>query len=481
MFESWSAHFNEVKEAVERFEKMEYNGQQYFFDVHSIENIFDFYIDKLQFNKAERIIEIGIGQHPDASVLRVKQAIMFIEKGRLAKAAALLENLLLIEKSNPEVYLNLGYVYLRDDQNEKAIEIFEEGLKYAFNEEDEILLDVVLYLNQFKEYTATINILGIRYEKIATNENLLFEMAYALDKVGDDQMAFNVYQDLLSINAFSENAWYNAGISQVKLGDLEKANDAFDFCLAINPEHAQAYFNKGNSLAQQNRYSEALDNYLESVSYDMQQSRCLHYIADCWNHLGNSTTAIKYYELAVDIDFMDFDAWENFARFYLEAQEPELCRDVIDKALAEKELMNDNELGMFYHIKAQSYVLNEAWNQSKKFFKKAILNNRLDLRHLIALYKLNKALSPGYNIELFVDKHNSDFIETSSFQYMLAAYHLLITENFDNGIFHLKEAINYAPGYMEEFMDTFPELANISKSNKKLAQLTENNNRNYEF
>ena len=36
MFESWSAHFNEVKEAVERFEKMEYTGKEFFFDVHSI-------------------------------------------------------------------------------------------------------------------------------------------------------------------------------------------------------------------------------------------------------------------------------------------------------------------------------------------------------------------------------------------------------------------------------------------------------------
>jgi tetratricopeptide (TPR) repeat protein len=481
MFESWSAHFNEVKEAVERFEKMEYKGQECFFDVHSIENIFDFYIDKLQFNKAERIIEIGIKQHPDAPVLKVKQAIMFIEKGQLVKAAVLLENLLLIEKSNPEVYLNLGYVYLRDGQNKRAIEIFEKGVKYAFNEEQEILLDVALYLNQFKEYSATINILGIRYLHIRKNENLLFEMAYALDKVGEDQMAYNVYQDVLDINPFSDNAWYNAGISQVKLGDLEKADEAFDFCLAINPDHSQAYFNKGNSLAQQNRYFEALDCYLECISYDFQQSRCLHYIADCWNQMGNSTNAKKFFELSVETDFMDFDAWESYARFYLDSQDSFACRSVIDRALAEKELMSDEDLAMFYHLKAQSFILNEEWTLSKKFFKKAALSNRHDLRHLLALFKLNKALNPAYNIELFVDEYSKQFIETASFQYMLSAYHLLIRENTESGVYHLEEAIKYAPGYTEEFVDTFPEVATIAKDSKKLSQLIELNNGNYEF
>jgi tetratricopeptide (TPR) repeat protein len=481
MFESWSAHFNEIKEAVERFEKMEYSGQEYFFDVHSIENIFDFYIDKLQFNKAERIIKLGIRQHPGASTLKIKEAILYIEKGQLSKAIILLENLLRIEKSNPEVYLNLGYAYLRDGLNEKALQTFENGLKFAFSDEEEVLLDVVLYLNQFYEYEATIKILSERYSEISDDENLLFELAYALDKVGENQKAYNIYEELLNINPYSENAWYNAGISLVKLERLKEANNAFDFCLAISPDHAQAHFNKGNSLAQQNRYLEALESYLECISYEIRQAKCLHYIADCWNHLGNSSRAVQFFKMAVNTDFMDFDAWEGFARFYLEQHEPQACREVINQALAEKELMTDEELGTFYHLMGQSYVLDEEWELSKKFFKKAALSNRKDFRHLVALYKLNLALNPEYNIEIFVDQYIPEFIETGSFQYMLAAYHLLITENFDNGIYHLEEASVYAPGFMEEFTDTFPEIIAIAKNNKKLTSLIELNNGNYEF
>ncbi len=475
MYDSWSAHFNEVREAVERFEKMEYKGQEFFFDVHSIENIFDFYIDKLQFNKAERIIEIGLRQHPEASVLRVKQAIIFIEKGRLSKATALLENLLQLEKSNSEVYLNLGYVYLRDGQNEKGIRTFEEGFKYAFGNDVEALLDVVLYLNQFHEYQATIDILEQRKALFTDNENLLFELAYAFDKVGEDQEAYHAYQQVLDINPWSDNGWYNSGITLVKMGDLSLANEAFDFCLAINPEHEQAWFNKGNSLAQQNRYQEALDSYLECISYDIQQSRAIHYIADCWNQLGNTSMADRFFKLATHINPMDIDAWENYARFYMEQQEPEKCRNVIDLALREKEMMEDSELGMFYHLKAQSYVLDEEWELSKKFFIKSILSNRHDVRHLIALYKLSKALNPIYNIELFIDEYSEKFMETISFHYMLGAYHILITEDMEQAYNFLQEAVHYAPGYIEELLDTFPTIESACAEHPNLLTLIEEN------
>lgn len=468
MYDSWSGHFNEMREAVERFEKMEYKGQEFFFDVHSIENIFDFYIDKLQFNKAERIIEIGLRQHPESSILKVKQAIIFIENGKLSKAAALLENLLQVEKSNSEVYLNLGYVYLRNDQNDKAKAIFEEGFKYAFGNDTEVLLDVILYLNQFHEYQAAIDLLEKRKNLFGANENLLFELAYAYDKVDEDQEAFNTYQQVLDINPWSDNAWYNSGITLVKMGDLRGADEAFDFCLAINPEHAQAYFNKGNSLAQQNRYQDALESYLECISFDIFQSRCLHYIADCWNQLGNSTMAGNFFELATRIDPMDIEAWESFARFYMEQKDPENCRAVIDMALKEKEMMHDSELGMFHHIKAQSYVLEEEWKLSKKFFVKAILSNRTDLRHIIALFKLSKALNPDYNIELFVDEYGTKCIETASFQYILAAYHILITEDIEQGTQLLNSTINSAPGYLEDLLEAFPGLNSAIKESTEL-------------
>ncbi|SFE50283.1 tetratricopeptide repeat protein [Thermophagus xiamenensis] len=480
MLESWSAHFNEIKEAIERFEKMEYNKQEYFFDVHSIESIFDYYMDQFELAKAERIIQLGLRQHPGSTSLKIKEAIIFIEKEQLSKAAAILEHVMSIEKSNPEVYLNLGYIYFREGDRDKAIQTLELGLKYAGDEND-ILLDTVLYLNQFQEYSTTIRLLSARYPKIKNDENLLFELAYALDKIGDNHKAHDIYEEVLDLNPYSENAWYNLGISLVKLDNLEEAVDAFDFCLTINPDHAQAHFNKGNSLAQQNRYLEALDCYLNCISYDLEQSKCLQYIADCWHKLGNSSKAIQFFELAIKSDIIDFDTWESYARFYLELQKPKKCRQIIKQALEEKDLMTNEEQGTFYHLTAQSYVLDEKWKLSKDYFVKATRCNSKEFRHPASLFKLEKALNPEYNIELFVYDYTSKLIEAPSFQYMLAAYHLLITENLKKSFYHLKEAISNAPGFIDELTDLFPEILDIAKNNNQLSNLIELNNRNYEL
>lgn len=124
MQESWQTNYNDIKEEIERFEEMENGGKSCYFDVHTLEGIFDFYADKFQFDKAERVIRLGIRQHPDATSLQAKHAIVLIEKGDDQAALRLMERLTSLEQSNPEVFLNLGLVYLRSRRTAEGIRAF---------------------------------------------------------------------------------------------------------------------------------------------------------------------------------------------------------------------------------------------------------------------------------------------------------------------------------------------------------------------
>ena len=66
------ASHDEALHSIERFEKMISSDKIEYFDVHQIENIYDFYFDKNQIKQAEHILKIGIQQHPQASSLQVK-------------------------------------------------------------------------------------------------------------------------------------------------------------------------------------------------------------------------------------------------------------------------------------------------------------------------------------------------------------------------------------------------------------------------
>jgi tetratricopeptide (TPR) repeat protein len=471
MQDSGSTDYNEVNEAVERFEQMEVNRQKYFFDVHSIENIFDFYADKLQLEKADRVLELGIRMHPQATSLKVRKASMYIEKGFQEKALSLLKDLLLLEPSNPEVYLNLGWLYLRMKQTTEAFGIFDQGIASAFNEDEDCLLDVALYLNQFRQFNQTIKIFEPRRKRIGRNEELLFELAFAYDKVDKPYVALSIYRQLLDLNPFAENAWYNKGLLMVKIGEIEKGCTCFEYTLALNPHHSEAYFNRGNCLAQSNRYQEALDSYLDFISYQPGASRGLHYIADCWDHLNNHDLAPQFYTLAVKSDPMDFYAWQAFANYYLSTDEPDQCREVIKMALKVEDLFYDNTKAELYFISAQSYILDENWRMAKMYFKKAVIDDPYTFKYLFDLYQLQKALNPGYTLHAFQKHYRADFFLMPSFNYMMAAYYIFELEDLKNGTEQLREAIQINPASFEQFVDNFPKLNDLLDNYPKLAHL----------
>ncbi len=473
MRNSQSAHFNEVKEAVKRFELMEVRRQSVFFDVHTIENIFDFYADKLQFDKAARVIELGIKLHPQATSLKVRKADIYIESDLDDQALSLLNELLVLEPSNPEIYLNLGWLYLRRKQPQEAFAIFDEGLKTDFDGEENFLLDVALYLNQFGYFDQVIKILEPRRNSMGNNESLLFEFAYANHKADRDYMALSLYSELLEINPFSENAWYNKGLIMLKIGELGEAMTCLDYVLALNPHHSRAYFNKGNSLAQSNRYAEALDNYLEYISYTPFSSEVLHYIADCWSQLENHHLAPRFFELAIITDPLDFYPWQGFANYHLANDEPRKCRKIIKEALKEEDLFWDNTKAALFFISAQSYMLEENWRMARMYLKRAVLDDPYTLKYLFDLYQLQKNLLPAYTLGSFIKQYIHDFHLIAAFKYMEAAFQLFELGAIESGLVILKRGIKINPASFEPFAGFFPQIYELAGQNEQLARLVE--------
>ncbi len=473
MRNSQSAHFNEVKEAVKRFELMEVRRQSVFFDVDTIENIFDFYAGKLQFDKAARVLELGIRLHPQATSLKVRKADIYIESDLDDQALNLLRELLVLEPSNPEVYLNLGWLYLRRKQPQEAFSIFDEGLKIVFDGENYFLLDVALYLNQFGYFDQTIKMLNPRRKEIDHNESLLFELAFAFQRTDRGFMALPIYSELLEVNPFSENAWFNKGLLLQNFGEMEKACSCFDYVLALNPQHSRAYFNKGNCLAQSNRYAEALDNYLEFISYTSFSSEVLHYIADCWSQLENYQLAPRFFDLAIKTDPFDSYPWQGFANYHLANDEPRKCREVIKEALKIEGLFWESAKAALFFISAQSYMLEENWRMARIYLKKAVLEDPYTLKYLFDLYQLQKSLLPDYTLGSFIKQYGRDFNLIAAFKYITAAFQLFESGAFDHGLMNLKQGIKVNPASFEPFVGFFPQIYELAEQNEPLARLME--------
>jgi tetratricopeptide (TPR) repeat protein len=475
MHESWQTNYNDIKEEIERFELMETGEKTFYFDVHTIENIFDFYADKFQFDKAERVLKIGIHQHPDATSLQVKQAIILMEKGDDPMAIRIMERLIKVEQSNPEMFLNLGLAYLRNNRISESVKCFRRSLEQAFDEREDVLLDIAIYLNQQDQYKHTISFLHPGCKAYPHNESLLFELAYAYDKEGDVIKGRETYEQLLGINPFSENAWYNLGILFIKDEDYENALACYDYTLALNPEHAEALFNKANSLVSMGKPLEAIDYYIEYISFGYDHLLPYHYIADCYDQEGHGDLALRFYRLTVQSDAMYMPAWLNYLAHLINNALVDEARTASKTALE-----HHPEIGEIWYLRARVLLLDGDFEGALPALQFCFEDDPDSLRNIFELYQVQKTVSPRKKPQRMIKNWLKAYPDSPAVHYLATSFYLLEERDLNKAAFHLEIALSENAGEYDFFIDLFPKIAKMISKSKKLASIL-NNNPPYEF
>ncbi|TCO09148.1 tetratricopeptide repeat protein [Natronoflexus pectinivorans] len=453
MHESWHTNYNNIKEEIERFEQMENGHKNHFFDVHTIENIFDFFSDKFQFEKAERVLQIGIHQHPYATSLKIKQAIVLIEKGEDQEAIHLLEELQNLEKSNPEVYLNLGLVYLRNNRINDAIICFNNALESAFEDRDEILLDIAINLNQEEAFVHTISFLEQEINNYPDSESLLFELAYAYDKEYNLDKGLETYLKVIDINPFSENAWYNLGILHIKNSDYEAANNCYDYTLALNPRHGEALFNKANNMVNLDRCQEAIDIYIDYISYGYEEILPYHYIADCYERIGDIEMALRFYRLATKTDPAYMPVWLNYLACLINHQFKK--ESVKAGKLAIK---HHPDFGEFWYLYGRALLLNKMYDEAYKAFEEAVEDDPESLRNFYEIYQLILVETPAKQRVRQLQAWLKKYPDSPAVHFILATYYIKDSRNVKKAAMHFEKAMQNDPGSYDLLIDLMPEL-----------------------
>lgn len=474
MHDSRQTNYNEIKSEIERFEMMEKGQKNFFFDVHIIEEIFDFYTDKFQYEKAEKVINIGIHQHPNATALQVKQAIVLMEKGEDERAMYLLQNLSHLESSNSEVYLNLGLVYLRNDYILEAEENFRKALEISSEDREYILLDIGIFFNQHEVYTKAIEFLKPACIEFKENENLIFELAYAYDKEYDLINGIETYEKVIVLNPFSENAWYNLGILHAKSDNLEMANECYDFALAIYPEHGEAIFNKANALVGLHKLEEALDYYFDYISMGYEPTLPYHYIADSLEQMNRTEDSLRYYRLVTNKFPQYMPAWLNYLATLVN-------KEMVEEALeASVEVLKyHSDYGEMWYLRGRVLLLNHNLTEALDAFEKAFEDDPDSLRNIYELYELKLALQPKLKREELLEEWHNLYPTSPAVHYMYCAHYLMEDRNITRAVTHLDFALEEDPN-IELFLSLFPKAKSMIKKSKKLSRIIDKHF-DYEF
>jgi len=460
------ASHDEVFDAVERFERMITTEKLVYFDVNQVENIYDFYLDKHLFDQAEQIIEIGLNQHPQATSLLIKKAILLADHGNKDDALDILKQVAPIENTNPDVFMTMGWIMLQKSEVDTAVSHFLKATDLAFEDEEDILLEIGYNLNQEEAYAEAIKFLDRLVIKNPNNENALFELAFALDKVFEYEKSIDIYEKLLSINPFSENGWYNAGIIYNKLEQYIKASQAYDYTIAINPYHSEAYFNKGNSLVHHGCFNEALDAYIEHSTLSNDVALTYQYIADCWEQLGDFDMAIRFYQLVIKELPNNADAWYGIGTALMETKNFTGGLQAIDQAIAINSLHADY---WFAHARGL-FELNKVEDAAQS------LENGLNIdpdevTGWFELIKLKVALYEDFNIPSFLKEVRERYDDVAAIYYLSAVAHYHYLEDTKIAIEELKKAIAISEEGLTTVEEDYPELL----KEKEIVALLQNN------
>jgi tetratricopeptide (TPR) repeat protein len=299
----------EIVEAIQRYEEMLKTGEMFYFDVFQIEHIIDSYIEDGKLYQALKVVELGLEQHPASFNILVKKAGILFNLGETSSAISLIDNLMLIEDTNPDLYMMKGSSYLMLGDLNGAKSNFEKSIKYSFEVDEDTFYNIGYSYEQTGHFKKALTYFSKAYELNSHNEVILYEMAFCYEKIGENYKSIEFYNKYLDIDPFSDTAWFNLGIVYNKIEKHRKATKSYEFSLVCNEDFPSAWYNLGNSYMLCRKFDKAIEAFVQFLKYDDASDEICCIIGDCYLQIRNYALAFEFYQKAITFNRKNDRAW----------------------------------------------------------------------------------------------------------------------------------------------------------------------------
>jgi tetratricopeptide (TPR) repeat protein len=231
---------------------------------------------------------------------KLQQANTFHQRGQLATAQALYEDILRVQPRHFDALHLLGVIAAQTKNPTKAAKLIGKAIE----------IDPHHAAAHCNRGTA-LQELGQRDAALASYDRAIaikpeYAVAYinrghVLRELKRWDAALDSYDRAIAIDARHAETYFNRGHLLRELKRLEEALRSYDQTLAINPRHVEACFHRGNVLHDLERWDAALASYDQTIAIDARHAEAHFNRGNVLKRLEQWDAALASYDRAIAI------------------------------------------------------------------------------------------------------------------------------------------------------------------------------------
>jgi tetratricopeptide (TPR) repeat protein len=227
----------------------------------------------------------------DVVSTRIQQAVALHQRGDLARAQGIYEEVLRIQPQHFDALNLLGVIAGQTKNFERAVALFGEAIEVN-------PANAAVYCNR----GAALKELKQLHAALASYDRALalkadyavahYNRGNVLRELNQPDDALASYGRAITIKADYAEAHYNRGLVLQELEQFESALASYDRAIAIRPNYADAHYNRGLALQALRQHESALSSYDRAIAIKPE-------FADAYSNRGIALRELKRLEAAL--------------------------------------------------------------------------------------------------------------------------------------------------------------------------------------
>jgi len=227
--------------------------------------------------------------------------------------------------------------YLSNDDVDEVVKRYEDMVQnhknYYFDvSQFEDIIDHYIENNHYTKAIAAIELAG-KIHPEATPIQL--KQAQVLINKGQASLALKALSRLEKIEPSNGDVHFSKSVANIFIGDLDAVEKEIMIALQLNPEEKNRYLHSlGMAFIQNSNYTKALHYFSLIYSDGFKEENFLYDLAYASQMMGDTQSAINYYNECLDVNPYTEVAWYNLGVAYAKENLIEKALEAYDFAIA---------------------------------------------------------------------------------------------------------------------------------------------------